>query len=97
MRSLPSVLPLTLSGVAMTFSAPLSVPHIPALSEALAVSGIGENLLGELLFAFALFRLVVGFLLLAYATKTASRRTPMPPCHRSVRPPTSVPSLTAHN
>ncbi|MFB6177191.1 MAG: hypothetical protein ABEI99_08645 [Halobaculum sp.] len=93
MRSFPSTLPATASGVGMALSAPLSVPYIPAVSDALAASGAAENLLGELLFLFALLRLGLGFALLLYATTTASQPSGEAVRWQNLRTPIAAPTV----
>ncbi len=93
MRSFPSSLPATVSGVGMAFSAPLSVPYIPAVSDALAASGVGQNLLGELLFAFALLRLGFGLALLLYVSTTADKPSGETVRWQNLRTPVAAPTV----
>lgn len=93
MRLFPSTLPVTVSGVGMAFSAPLSVPYIPAVSDALAVSGTGENVLGELLFIFALLRLGFGFSLLLYASTNTSQPSGEAVRWQNLRTPAAAPTV----
>lgn len=93
MRSFPSTLPATVSGVGMAFSAPLSVPYIPAVSDALTASGAGQNLVGELLFLFALLRLGFGFVLLLYVSRTASQPSGETVRWQNLRTPVAAPTV----